>query len=545
MFPLKKKNKGKKNYFGEHSFEDEGLSTIGEALRVLDPDMAMRFRALQGIDSPVERVMEVIFDLFPYAWKDTELLGEGLLHIFACEFEEAIEVLKGTLQMNPDAYPAYHLLGHVYGCLKDYKEEIECYRKALKLRSDYPHLHYSLGVAYWLIGREKKAMNCFSNAVPMAPEFTVPEFWLTFTFERLKRFPAQSNEMEDKNTSEKARVLGQAFYMVGLQFIEHGLNSEARFAFKRAVQLRPDFAEAYYQLGVVHLQKLRNAKRAKKYLETAEHLFQQQNELQRAMLTRQLYHPKEDVPDQTRAAEDWLTEGLRLQQSGMNQGAVDAYKVAIAFKRDFLDAYYNMGIAYGSLEESGVNALDNALGAFKQSLRLNPKFIHGYVALAAAYVRKSEYEEALEVLGRALLVDQKDSNVHYYMGVAYRAMRNVERAENSLQQAVVLKPDSVQMQFSYGLTLMDCGKYEEACDAFQEAVRVKPDFAEGHFLLGHTYMEKLSETERAMNHLKKAEKLYIKLEDFDRLARVRQALAKSQGGSSRFVHQVNMLRFTE
>jgi tetratricopeptide (TPR) repeat protein len=115
------------------------------------------------------------------------------------------------------------------------------------------------------------------------------------------------------------------------------------------------------------------------------------------------------------------------------------------------------------------------------------------------------------------------------MGVAYRAMRDVERAENSLQQAVVLKPDSVQMQFSYGLTLMDCGKYEEACDAFQEAVRVKPDFAEGHFLLGHMYMEKLSEIERAMNHLKKAEKLYIKLEDFDRLARVRQALAKSQG----------------
>ncbi len=525
---LKKKNTGKKSLIGEHSFEEEGLSTIGEALRVLDPDMAMRFKALQGIESPVERVMEVIFDIFPYAWKDTELLGEGLLNIFACEFEEAVEALKGALKMNPDAYPAYHLLGHIHGCLKDYKEEIECYRKVLKLRSDYPHIHYSLGVAYWLTGREKKAMASFHNAVPLAPEFTVPEFWLTFTFERLKRYPSQGNGTEDKNTIEKARVLGQAFYMAGLQFIEHGYNSEARNAFKGAVKLRPDFAEAYYQLGVVHLRKLRNSKRAKKYLETAEHLFQQQNELQRAMLTRQLYHSKEDVSDNTKAAEDWLTEGLRLQQSGMNQGAVDAYKVAIAFKRDFLDAYYNMGIAYGSLEESGVKVLDHALGAFKQSVRLNPNFIHGYVALAAAYVRKGEYEEALDVLNRAVLVDKNESNVHYYLGVVYRALRDVEKAANSLEQAVLLKPDSVQMQFSYGLTLMDCGRYEEACDAFQEAVRIKPDFAEGHFLLGHMYLEKLSETDRAINHLKKAEKLYIKLEDFDRLARVRQALAKPQ-----------------
>jgi|TARA_B100001079_G_scaffold270868_1_gene286476 tetratricopeptide (TPR) repeat protein len=526
---LKKKNKGNKKLIGEHTFEDEGLSTIGEALRVLNPDMAMRFKALQGVESPVERVMEVIFDLFPYAWKDTELLGEGLLNIFACEFEEAVEALKGTLQMNPDAYPAYHLLGHVYGCLKDYKEEIECYRKALKLRSDYPHIHYSLGVAYWLSGREKKAMAAFHTAVPMAPEFSVPEFWLTFTFARLKRYPSQNNGTGDKNSIEKSRIFAQAFYMIGLEFIEHGHNSEARLAFKGAVEHCPDFAEAYYQLGVVHVRKLRNTKRAKKYLETAEHLFQQQNELQRAMLSRQLYLSKEDASDDGEAAENWLKEGLRLQQSGMNQGAVDAYKVAIAFKRDFLDAYYNMGIAYGSLEESGVKVLDHALGAFKQSVRLNPKFIHGYVALAAAYVRKGEYEEALEVLSRAVLVDQNESNVHYYMGVAYRAIRDVEKAVNSLQQAVLLKPDSVQMQFSYGLTLTDCGRYEEACDAFQEAVRVKPDFAEGHYMLGHVYLDKLSESEQAIHHLKKAEKLFIKLEDFERLARVRRVLAKLQG----------------
>ena len=182
---MKKKNKGKKYSSSEETLGEKSLSTIGEALRELNPGMAMRFKALQGVESPVERVMEVIFDLFPYAWRDTEFLGEAILHIFACEFEEAAEALKETLQMNPDAYPAYHLLGHVYGCMKDYKEEIEYYRKALKLRNDYPHLHYSLGISYWLTGREKKAMTAFHTAVPMAPEFSVPEFWLTFTFERL------------------------------------------------------------------------------------------------------------------------------------------------------------------------------------------------------------------------------------------------------------------------------------------------------------------------------------------------------------------------
>ena len=63
-----KKNKNKKKSTGEKPFLEEGLSTIGEALRELAPDMAIRFKALQGVESPAEWVMEVIFDLFPYAW---------------------------------------------------------------------------------------------------------------------------------------------------------------------------------------------------------------------------------------------------------------------------------------------------------------------------------------------------------------------------------------------------------------------------------------------------------------------------------------------
>ena len=124
---------------------EEGLSSIGEAFRKLDPHMAIRLKALQGIESPAEWVMEVIFDLFPYAWKDTELLGEAILSIFACEYEEAVETLKGVVHMSPDAYPAYHLLGHVYGCMGNYKDEIESYRKIVKLRSDFLRFIIVLG----------------------------------------------------------------------------------------------------------------------------------------------------------------------------------------------------------------------------------------------------------------------------------------------------------------------------------------------------------------------------------------------------------------
>ena len=521
-----KKNKNKKRIISEKPILEEGLSTIGDALRELSPDMAIRFKALQGIESPAEWVMEVIFDLFPYAWKDTELLGEAIINIFACEFEEAVESLRGAIEMSPDAYPAYHLLGHVYGCMGNYKEEIDCYRKIIKLRNYYPHLYYSLGMSYLLAGREKKAMAAFHVAVPMTPEFNVPEFWFTLTFEKLNRYPAQNNGTGDKNTIEKKRVLSKLYYMIGLELIEYGHNSDARQAFKKATQLLPEFAEAYCQLGFLHIKKLRNSKRAEKYLQTAEYLLQENKEFQRAKLIQLIFNTPELPVDQDKAAEDWLKEGLRLQQLSLNQGAVDAYKIAISFKRDYLDAYYNMGIAYGTLEEGGGDVLDNAVGALKQSIRLNSTFIHGYIALGAAYIRKEDFKSALDVLRQAILIDAKNPNAHYYIGVACRATKEFEKAAVSLSTSVLLKPDSLQIQYFLGLVLIDCKNFQSACDAFNEAVRIKPDFAEGHFMLGYTYLENLSDIEKGTYHLNKAEKLYIKLEDFDRLERVRAMRVK-------------------
>ena len=104
------------------------------------------------------------------------------------------------------------------------------------------------------------------------------------------------------------------------------------------------------------------------------------------------------------------------------------------------------------------------------------------------------------------------------------AMKEFNNAEKSLQYAISLKPDSLQIQYSLGLVLIKCGKNESACASFHETVRIKPDFAEGHYMLGQIYLETFFEVKKGVNHLSKAEKLFTKLEDFDRLARVRALL---------------------
>ena len=108
---------------------------------------------------------------------------------------------------------------------------------------------------------------------------------------------------------------------------------------------------------------------------------------------------------------------------------------------------------------------------------------------------------------------------------------NVAIAVHHLKNAVALKPDSVQVQFYLGLSLIDAELYDDACSAFCEVIRIKPDFADGHMMLGNLYRENIPDPEKAIYHLKRAEKLFMKMEDFQRVGYIRQLLVRYPANS--------------
>ena len=500
------------------------MSTLGEQLQKKNPELMKRFEALQEPESPFARQVEVVSDLLSYPWDDSSLFEEGIRLTVQGQFQEAKNTFERVLHQYPDAYPAYHLLGHVCGCLQNYKDETENYRKAIKIHPNYPQVYFNLGEAYWLQGREKKAFEAFKKGAPLAPDFAVADYWLSFTHQRMG-VDIEQGGAGDHGERDRERSLAYSCYHLGNAYVEFGLHVPARHAFKKAVQILPNFAEAYYELGAIHIKRLRNPKRAEKYLEKSEQLFIQQNDLQQAILAHQRCHPKDEVPGQAQAAEAWLKEGLRLQGMERYQGAIDAYKMAVVYNSDYLDAYYNMGIAYGSLEDAGVDRIQTAIGALKKAVAIKPDFIHAYIALGASFIKKSEIDDAIAILKKALKIEASNPNVYYYLGVAYRANKNNEEAVEFLRQAAVLKPDSVQVQFFLGLSLVDSKRYPEACEVMIEVTRIKPDFADGHHILGSLYQDNMVEPEKAVAHLKKAEKLYTKMADHPRASQVRQRLS--------------------
>ena len=517
-----KRRKSQKSEF-VFSTGDEALSTLGEEIRQKYPEMAEKFARLQSSDPVVRRLVDTVRELMPYDWQDPEQFYQGAMYCVRGHYLGALGVFSDILESEPEAYPVYHLLGYVCGSMGKHKMEVDYYRKAIRIKSDYPQVYYDLALAYWMLGKENKAYAAMKQGVALNQDFSVADHWLNFASDHLGRYQ-DPDGLGEKEEGEKVRCMTQAYYILGMAYLDYDWNGNARSAFKNAVRLDEDFSDGYYQLGALHLKKLRNLKRARKYLETAESLYTQSGDLSRAALAHQLVVPVEDVTEKDQAAEDWLKEGLRLQQLGLFQSAVDAYKKAIAFHPDYVDAYYNMGIGYGCLQDMGQPKIDQAVGALKHAVRLQPDFVHAQIALGAAYIRRGDYQDAVDLLEETEHLAPEDYNVFYYLGTALRLMGKTDESLSVLEKAVSLAPDSVHARFSLGLAYYDSKRLELARDEFQETVRIRPDFADAHYLLGCLYHSPLEDSERSLLHLKKAEKLYVKLKDYSKISRVRELM---------------------
>ena len=152
---MAKKSAKKRN---KTSNKGEALSTLGEKLKSSNPQMVERFEAIQGVELTVPRLVQVIQDLLPYPWNDIDLFEEAVKLTAQGLYFEAVDVCRDVLRLSPNAYPVYHLLGHIYGAMGNTREEIENYRKAVRYKPNYPQIYFDLGTAYWVSGKEKK---CF------------------------------------------------------------------------------------------------------------------------------------------------------------------------------------------------------------------------------------------------------------------------------------------------------------------------------------------------------------------------------------------------
>jgi predicted TPR repeat methyltransferase len=240
--------------------------------------------------------------------------------------------------------------------------------------------------------------------------------------------------------------------VLGAIFGQKGKKVEAINANQRAVQLTPDDAKAYSNLGVT----LKEMNR----LEEAEASYKQAIALK---------------PEYAKAHNNL---GVTLQEQGKLEEAEASYKQAIALQSDYAKAYNNLG---ATLQE--LSRLKEAEANFREAIMLKFDFVEAHYNLGIILQKLEKSEEAEASYREAIALKPEYTEAHYNSGNTLKEMGRLEEAEVSYREAIALKPEYAEAHNNLGNTLKELGKLEEAESSYRQAIALKPDYAEAKHLL--------------------------------------------------------------
>jgi tetratricopeptide (TPR) repeat protein len=139
----------------------------------------------------------------------------------------------------------------IYFQLNEYEAAAECFQRAIKDRKDQPEFYGNLGATDYFMGRYEEAADHLNQAIGMRTHYPAAHAALGQVYLKLSRY--QEAIVSLQKALELNLNTGVLHNDLGCAYARLGNFKEAKRLLERATILRPDFAAAFLNLGVVNL----------------------------------------------------------------------------------------------------------------------------------------------------------------------------------------------------------------------------------------------------------------------------------------------------
>lgn len=190
-----------------------------------------------------------------------------------------------------------------------------------------------------------------------------------------KSIGVYANQLNEKPSENLSAV---DYFVLGYKAgVENNLTSAEEY-YRKAVELNPNYADAYNNLGIIVYKDENRQKEAEGY-----------------------------------------------------------YRKAIELNPNYADAYYNLGVMFGKDETR-----QEAEKYYRKAIELNPNFLNAYCNLGVLLTKdETRYQEAEENYRKALELNPKDADIYYNLAELNRRKNNPDEFFKYLKQAIELNSE--------------------------------------------------------------------------------------------------------
>ena len=226
----------------------------------------------------------------------------------------------------------------------------------------------------------------------------------------------------------------------GLELFRSGNETEAEKAFGKAIELNPQYADAYILRGSAYVD-LGDYQKAIEDLNKAIEL-----------------NPKD-------AGAHYL-RGIVYGRFANYRQAIKDYNKAIELNPKHASAYINRGDAYNDLGNH-----QQAIKDYSRAIKLNTKDAEAYFNRGNTYGRLSDYQQSIKDYNKAIELNPQYADAYYNRGFEYGKLGNYQQAIEDCNKVIELNPKHAEAYNSRGLYYINLGNYQQAIKDYMLSAR--------------------------------------------------------------------------
>jgi tetratricopeptide (TPR) repeat protein len=387
--------------------------------------------------------------------------------------------------------------------MRNYPEAV---RRLLYLRTKHPEvaeIHAILGQCYMEEGRLDDAADSFAKAIEVDPGH--PEALANYAYVLATKGEKLPHALELAEKALKKDGMKAEFHHThGWVLFKTGEVKKSIASFLKAVQLKPDYVVARYNLGLAYyidqnftaaldsfeqvlavnpshhkawLFKAISLARQKKAEEALVALEALREKLPaKATLSRVVgdlhariklaneRHTELPVPEIKSPApiEKLLAEAAEYRRKGLVNHAKEKYLECQRLAPERFEPHYELGEMYAA---AGLNK--PAMAAWERARKLNPEHYQLELNMGKIFHKLGQKDKAKDNFSKAMTLNEKDPEPRYYLGLISYEAGNYESAESHALSALRLKQNYFKAMALLGLSRIKLNRLKPARDIYE------------------------------------------------------------------------------
>jgi tetratricopeptide (TPR) repeat protein len=295
--------------------------------------------------------------------------------------DEAIEIFKQGLAVDPEARELFNGLGAAYSDMGRHDEAIAMFQRYVSLAPEEPNAYDSLGLGHQWAGRYEEAIQEYQRALAQKPNFELSIIHLANTLYQTGRYREALAQYEQYIRVAPSNLeRGRGYKNIAQLQQSLGQLAAADLAARKSLAIEPTTA-GHFIIAALERGDLSTAEKFKEMLEQVR--------------------PK-DRGARGAFRELPYFQGRIELQNGRPAQAIEKFKEALQYRPPIwdIDAYEDC-LANAYLE---LGRYDEAIAEYERILKLNPNYPLVHFHLAQVYEQKhqtdrarAEYEKFLQV----------------------------------------------------------------------------------------------------------------------------------------------------